>query len=47
MGQKQQYRIGVIIGNLDAPHAYEVGNGIVHAAKEEGASTVFFPAMFA
>lgn len=47
MEEKKKYRIGVIIGNLDAPHAFETGSGIVHAAEESGDTAVFFPAMFA
>lgn len=49
MSSKEQRsaRVGVILGNLDAPHAYELASGITHAAQEENADLLFFPGMFA
>lgn len=39
--------IGIIMGNLDAPHAFELASGITHAAKSFDANLLFFPGMYA
>lgn len=44
---KNKIKIGAIMGNLDAPHAYEVASGMVYAAEQAGAHLFFFPGMFA
>ena len=43
----KRVKIGVIIGNLESPHAYELASGISDATREVDAELILFPVMFA
>lgn len=45
--EKRQMKIGAIMGNLDAPHAFELASGMIHASKINNVDLMFFPGMYA
>ena len=45
MDSKKQKRIGVVVGNLDSPHAYELAKGMSHAAEDKNINLLVFPGM--
>ena len=49
MGNEETKRlnIGVIMGNLDAPHAFELAGGMTGAAKDQNVNLLFYPGMYA
>ncbi|MGN1160332.1 MAG: diguanylate cyclase domain-containing protein [Lachnospiraceae bacterium] len=49
MGKEEQKRlnVGVIMGNLDAPHAFELAGGMTGAAKDQNVNLLFYPGMYA
>lgn len=46
MNAERKMKIGVIIGNLEAPHAFELASGMSHAAEEMEKDLIFYPSMF-
>ena len=49
MGNEETKRlnVGVIMGNLDAPHAFELAGGMTGAAKDRNVNLLFYPGMYA
>lgn len=45
--ERKRLNIGVIMGNLDAPHAYELAGGMTGAAKDMDVNLLFYPGMYA
>ncbi|NTV78798.1 MAG: LacI family transcriptional regulator, partial [Clostridiales bacterium] len=45
MDSRKRKRIGVILGNLDSPHAYELAKGMSHAAEDKNINLLVFPGM--